>query len=239
MSPGLAACARLKCVREPSSTSGSSAVPSDAALVVAARANEVWAKEALFRRHAGLVNGLAFRVMGRDEDLDDLVQDVFTEAWRSLGRLSDPQAFSSWISAIVVRTAHKILRRRRVMRALGLRGADPVDFDAVVSPSAPPDIQVELRSVYRLVEKLPPTTRVAFVLRRIDAMPLEDIASAIGVSLATVKRRIAGAEKLLLQSAEGQGMRDAVGGVEEDSAVHPCGASLASPLRGIGEGGRP
>jgi RNA polymerase sigma-70 factor (ECF subfamily) len=73
---------------QPQTRSGSG--PSDAALVVAARANESWAKEALFRRYVHLVNGLAYRVIGRDEDLDDLVQDSFTEAWRSLHRLDNP-----------------------------------------------------------------------------------------------------------------------------------------------------
>src|SRR5512145_3345344 len=98
--------------------------PSDAALVVAARANESWAKEALFRRYVQLVNGLAYRVIGRDADLDDLVQDSFIEAWRCLHRLDNPQVFSSWLSAIVVRTAHKLLRRRRLMNAIGLRHSD-------------------------------------------------------------------------------------------------------------------
>jgi RNA polymerase sigma-70 factor, ECF subfamily len=240
VAPHPVAYATLRCVRTPPPVSRSRVGPTDAALVVAARANEAWAKEALFRRHAGLVNGLAFRVMGRDDDLDDLVQDTFTEAWRYLGRLSDPQAFSSWISAIVVRTAHKMLRRRRVMRALGLRGADPVDLDAVISQGAPPDVQVELRRVYRLVESLPPTTRIAFVLRRIDAMPLEEIASTIGVSLATVKRRVASAEKLLLESAAGEGHPDGDGDgrAEADSTTCGFGSVASSPLRRIGKGGR-
>src|SRR5688572_10280541 len=58
----------------------SGAGPTDAALVVAARAGEDWAREALFRRHAPMVAGMAFRLLGRDEDVDDLVQDSFVEA---------------------------------------------------------------------------------------------------------------------------------------------------------------
>lgn len=178
-----------------SSRSGSG--PSDAALVVAARANEAWAKEALFRRYAPLVNGLAYRVVGRDSDLDDLVQDCFVEAWRCLSRLENPQAFSSWISAIVVRTAHKLIRRRRLANLLGLRPKESVDVDLLLSSSAPPDVKVELQAIYRLVDEMPPSTRVAFVLRRVEGMGLEEIAEMMQLSLATVKRRLQEAERLL------------------------------------------
>jgi RNA polymerase sigma-70 factor (ECF subfamily) len=180
---------------QPQTRSGSG--PSDAALVVAARANESWAKEALFRRYVHLVNGLAYRVIGRDEDLDDLVQDSFTEAWRSLHRLDNPQVFSSWLCSIVVRTAHKLLRRRKLMSALGLRHRETIDLDALIAPSAPQDVLVELRAIYAMVETLPTMTRVAFVLRRVEGVGLEEIATMLGVSLATVKRRIADAERQL------------------------------------------
>src|SRR6266513_458158 len=73
-------------VTSSSPTTRSGAGPSDAALVVAARAGEAWAQEALFRRHARMVNGLALRLIGRDADLDDLVQEAFAQALGSLDR---------------------------------------------------------------------------------------------------------------------------------------------------------
>jgi RNA polymerase sigma-70 factor (ECF subfamily) len=182
----------------PSAQTRSGAGPSDAALVVAARANERWAQEALFRRHAAMVNGLAFRLVGRDADLDDLVQDCFAEAWRSLGRLSEPAAFSSWLGAIVVRTAHKLIRRRRLLARLGFRDAGAIEVDQLISPAAPADLRAELRAVYTVVESLPAATRVAFVLRRVEGLALEEIVTLTGASLATVKRRIAEGERRIL-----------------------------------------
>jgi RNA polymerase sigma-70 factor (ECF subfamily) len=179
------------------STTISGAGPTDAALVVAARAEETWAKEALFRRYIAMVNGLGYRLLGRDSDLEDLVQDSFTEAWRALPGLENPQAFASWMASIVVRTAHKMLRRRRLARALGLRRSDPVDFDALIAPTAPPDARSEIEGIYRVVERLPAATRVAFLLRRVEGLPLQEIADCMGTSLATVKRRIASAEQSL------------------------------------------
>lgn len=169
--------------------------PTDAALVVAARADEPWAKEALFQRYATLVNGLGYRILGRDSELDDLVQDTFTEAWRSLPSLDTPQSFASWLGTIVVRTAHKMLRRRRLATRLGLRRSELVDPDTLISRTAPPDARSELMAVYRIVETLPAQTRIAFVLRRVEGMSLEQIAQSLGISVTTVKRRIAEAGK--------------------------------------------
>ena len=181
----------------PNPSTKSGAGPSDAALVVAARADERWAKEALFRRYAGMVNGLAYRLIGRDADLDDLVQDCFAEAWRSLGRLDAPQAFAAWLASIVARTAHKMLRRRRLMTRLGLRRKEPVKLETLISPYAPPDARAELLAVYRVVDSLPPTTRVAFLLRRVEGLQIEEIAGVLRTSQATVKRRIQDAENHL------------------------------------------
>src|SRR5205814_1213040 len=100
----------------------------DAVLVDAARAGELWAKEALFLRYASMVNGLVFRLMGRDEDLEDLVQESFAQAFQSLDRLRVASTFCAWLGSIVVRTSHKVLRHRRLLTRLGLRRSEPVDF---------------------------------------------------------------------------------------------------------------
>jgi RNA polymerase sigma-70 factor, ECF subfamily len=174
--------------------------PTDAALVVAARAGEDWAREALFRRHAHMVSGMAFRLLGRDDDVDDLVQDSFVEALRSLDRLQAPQAFASWLASIVVRTSSKVIRRRRLLTRLGLRRSDAgVDIDAVVAPSAPPDVATELRALYGRIESLPANERVALVLRRVEGLGIDEIAALVGASPATVKRRIAEGEQRLSQ----------------------------------------
>jgi RNA polymerase sigma-70 factor (ECF subfamily) len=181
----------------------SHAGPSDAALVLAARAGEAWAQEALFRRHAPMVNGLSFRLMGRDADVDDLVQESFVTAFARLHSLDDPQAFASWIGSIVVRTAGKIIRRRVLLERLGLRRKrDPIDIDTIASRVAGPDVAVELRRLYERLERLPAEQRIAFVLRRIEGMELQEIATTTGVSLATAKRRIAAAQQAVERWAD-------------------------------------
>jgi RNA polymerase sigma-70 factor (ECF subfamily) len=165
--------------------------------VIAARAGESWAQEALFRRYARLVLGLSQRILAGREEADDLAQDVFVQALSRLDTLDNPQAFAAWISTIVVRTASKRLRRRRLLVRLGLRPAQPVDPDAVVSSSAPADVASELRSVYGALDGMSAEERVALVLRRVEGMELLEIAERMSLSLATVKRRLTAAERKL------------------------------------------
>jgi len=176
--------------------------PSDAALVLAARAGEEWAREALFRRHARLALGLAYRLLPRDADLEDLVQDSFLSAFERLDRLSNPQAFQAWLSSIVVRTAGKRLRRRRLQVRLGLVRSEPIDVDQVVSRSAPPDVAAELRAVYGLLERLNVEERIALVLRRVEKLEIPEIAGHMGLSISTVKRRLSAAEARLERALE-------------------------------------
>jgi len=175
--------------------------PSDAALVVAARAGEQWAREAIYRRYSGLAFGMAYRLLGRDHEIDDLVQECFAQALANLHRLDDPQALGAWLAALIVRTTQKMLRRRAVATRLGLRRPmDPLDADQLVSPNAPTDVQAELRAIYRIIETLPTRARIALLLRRVEGMSQEEVAQAMGVSLSTAKRLLADGEERLREA---------------------------------------
>lgn len=177
--------------------SSSSSGPSDTELIVSAIAGERWAQEVIFRRYTRLVNGLAFRLMGSRSDAEDLSQDVFVQAFQSLHRLENHASLSSWLCSITVRTAHKRIRRLRLMSRLGLRRSEPVNFDAVVSSAAPPEAQVELRAIYAVLHELPAEDRMALVLRRVEGMAIAEIAAHLERSVATVKRRLKSAEEHL------------------------------------------
>jgi RNA polymerase sigma-70 factor (ECF subfamily) len=178
----------------------SGAGPTDAALVVAARGGEPWAREALFRRHARMAIGLAHRLLPRDGEVDDVVQDSFLFALQRLDSLQNPQAFAAWLGSIVVRTVSKRLRRRRLLTRLGLRAPESIDPDRVLAATAPGEVAVELRRVYALVDQLPVEQRVALLLRRVDGLEIPEIAQYMRLSASTVKRRLKAAEELLERS---------------------------------------
>jgi RNA polymerase sigma-70 factor (ECF subfamily) len=163
-------------------------------LVLASRAGEDWARQALFARSGRMVLGLAHRILAGREDADDLSQDVFFYAFNQLDTLKNPQAFAAWLSSIVVRTASKRLRRHRLMVRLGLKSKEALDPETMVSRGTPADVAADLRAVYRILQRLDPEERVALVLRRVEGLELAEIAEQMQLSVATIKRRLAAAE---------------------------------------------
>ncbi len=144
-----------------------------------------------------MVNGMAFRLLGRASDVDDLAQESFFQALTHLDRLSNPNAFRSWLGGIVVRQGGKMLRRRKLRARFGLERGEPVDVEAMIGSSASPEVAAELRAVYAVLDRLPVEARVALVLRRVEGMKLEEVAAQMDLSLATVKRRLKVAEEAL------------------------------------------
>lgn len=187
----------------------SGAGPSDAALVIAARAGERWAQEALFRRYARMVNGLSYRLLGRDDELDDLVQDSFLQALRSLDRLENPQAFASWLGAIVIRTAHKRLRRRSLAARLGLRPSVPIDPESIIARGAPVEVRAELGELYGELDRMRPDVRTALLLHNVEGMTVPQVADAMSISSSTVKRRLADGRKRLTRLRAAAAVHDA------------------------------
>jgi RNA polymerase sigma-70 factor (ECF subfamily) len=171
--------------------------PTDGVLVVAARAGERWAKEALFRRHAPHVMGLAYRLLGSDVDLEDVAQEAYFQALSSLDRLRDADAFGAWMAGILVRCVHRLLRRRRMLRRLGLRDAVPVDPDVALSPGAPADVVAELRGIYAVLDALSTEARLALVLHRVEGFSVPEVARLLDCSPSTVKRRLSEAAAAL------------------------------------------
>jgi RNA polymerase sigma-70 factor (ECF subfamily) len=186
--------------------------PSDASLVLAAlsgrRADrDEAALETLFRRHLRMASGIAYRLLGGDDEMEDVVQESFAVAFAKLASLKDPQAFASWLASIVTATAIATIRRRRLLARLGLRSQEVFRCEALLSPHAPPDVALELRAVYEVVQGLPVDERVMLVLRRVDELTLEEIAGRTGWSIATIKRRLASAEAKLAAHRADAGAR--------------------------------
>jgi RNA polymerase sigma-70 factor (ECF subfamily) len=152
--------------------------------------------EQAFRAHASQVATMALRILGRREDADDLVQDVFMKAGRWLGRLDNAAAVRAWLMKVTVRLAWRRLRMRRWRVALGLDGS--YDYAEVARTGRPsPEDAAFLAEVYRMLDRVPARERLAWSLRHVDGERLEDIAERCTCSLATAKRWIASAQARL------------------------------------------
>jgi RNA polymerase sigma-70 factor (ECF subfamily) len=149
----------------------------------------------LFRRYAPYVATIGLRLLGRDDELDDLVQEVFIEAYRGLHQLRHHEAIKSWLGRIAVRRATRRLRRRRLRVFFSLEALPP---DAnLIDEGATPEEQASVASTYRLVERLPVRQRVAWVLKHVEGETLDAIAGLCHVSKTTVQRRLRAAERAL------------------------------------------
>jgi RNA polymerase sigma-70 factor, ECF subfamily len=161
---------------------------SDAALVAAVRAGRPDAREELVRRCAGDVERILYRVLGPDPDMEDVAHDVFMAAFSSIDQLREPQALRSWLVSIAVRSARKLIARRR--RWSFIRSMAPGDLPEPEADAGSADVSDALRATYQILAQLRVDDRIAFALRQVDGMELTAVADATCVSLATAKRRI-------------------------------------------------
>jgi len=142
-----------------------------------------------YRRYAPYVAAVAIRVLGRDDELDDVVQDVFLDAARGIRGLREPGAIKGWLAKITVRVAVRRLRRRRLLRALHL-DREPLDHEEPACADASPEQRVLVGRVYAALDRLSAELRVAWVLRHVQGESLEAAAALCGCSLSTYQRRL-------------------------------------------------
>ena len=158
------------------------------------------ALEALFRRYARYVATIGFKLLGRDDELDDLVQDVFIEAHRGLHQLRDLDAAKGWLARITVRRAVRRLRRQK-LRAFFSLEAMGVDAPLVVDGAASPEERAHVTATYRRLEALPVAQRIAWLLKNVEGETLDSIAALCACSKATVQRRLRAARLALEEEA--------------------------------------
>jgi RNA polymerase sigma-70 factor, ECF subfamily len=113
--------------------------------------------------------------------------------------LEDPNALRSWLTRITVFTARGRIRRRVRWRFIRFLGFD--ELPDLPAPQVDAEVSEALRATYRALDRLPPDERIAFALRFVDGMELNDVARACHISLATVKRRLARAQQNFLELA--------------------------------------
>ena len=146
--------------------------------------------QALFERYAPYVARIGLRLLGRESDVDDLIQDVFLAAFRQRHQVREPAAFKGWLAVVTVRTARRQLRMRKLRGFVGLDSLPPLELR---EPGMSPERRALLSKVYQVLEGLPIEQRLAWTLRFVEGEKLEDVAEQCACSLATAKRRISAA----------------------------------------------
>jgi RNA polymerase sigma-70 factor (ECF subfamily) len=170
-------------------------VDPDRGLVEAAAGGDREAFDELVRKYQGAIVSLIRSLSGGSEDAEDLAQDVFVRAWRSLGGFRGDSTFRTWLHRIainVVRSHYgRASRLRRWLQpapAAEMDGPDPIEA-AADATDMESDV-VRRDAIDRALAAIPAEMREAVVLRDVQGLDYREIADALGVPMGTVESRI-------------------------------------------------
>lgn len=168
----------------------------EADLVAKARSGNLFAFEEIVRRHERRVYAVAYRIVRRHDVADDVVQEAFLRAYRSLDRFDTARPFGPWIARIAANLALSHMRSP-VAREEEL----PEGYGEAATKSPSPlegVLDAEAQQVLEeAVEALSPEQRAVFVLRVNEELSYREIAEALDLSVGTVMSRLSRARERL------------------------------------------
>ena len=192
---------------------GSIGVPSVAAaderqLIRRAQKGDKVAFEVLVQRHQHRVFAVARGILKRQEDVEDIAQQVFVKAYFSLKRFDQRAAFSTWLYKITVNECWDLLRKRK---------ARPLIYEADFSEeqsrqfsateqraNSGPDTSERMAMRQRLdnmLAQLDERDRAMLVLKEVEGFSVEEIAETLGLNANTVKVRLFRARRRIVEYA--------------------------------------
>jgi RNA polymerase sigma-70 factor, ECF subfamily len=163
-------------------------VPDDRELVSRCLARDRAAQRRLFDREKRQVYSTLFRILGSNQHLDDLVQDVFLAVFRGLHTFRGESSLSTWIDCCAVRTALAHIRSKRNRQHLelvveSLPADDPSAERRALAREA-------TRHLYDTLEHLEPKYRMAFALHAIDGRSISEVAALMQATVVATKARV-------------------------------------------------
>lgn len=172
----------------------------DDALAEGLIAGERWAATAVYKKHGRMVFRFIHRALGVTGEAEDLTQEVFLQVFSKVHNLRNPRALKSFVFSVAVRVLKWELRSRRTRRFFFVSGSETYPEPAVAELDA--ESRQAIERLYAILDRLRVQERVAFVLRHVEQLKLEEISEALGVSLATVKRRLERATRIVSREME-------------------------------------
>ncbi|HVP37751.1 MAG TPA: sigma-70 family RNA polymerase sigma factor [Candidatus Saccharimonadales bacterium] len=183
----------------------------DALLVQRCLRGEERAYGVLLGRYRRSVYSLIYRMVGNAEEAQDLAQEAFIRAFRSLASYDPQRSFANWLFKIASNLTIDFFRKRRlptVSTAMGEEEDEGRELDLPdPSPSALDSLveDEEARLTADLVQSLPEHYRIVVLLRHGQDLTYEEIADALSLPVGTVKARLHRARHMLRDKLEGRG----------------------------------
>jgi len=175
-------------------------------LIARAKAKDDAALEQLIRAYQQRIAAFVVSVVGKDDDWQDLCQQIFVKMVLGLRRLDNPGAFEPWLMRIARNSCFDYLRRRRTRRFL-----TPWQPWHDTVPSEPPSDEAEALSLAldTAIGRLPAEQRELVTMVRSRHWTYEALAQTAGISLAALKTRLFRARRRLRElMTEGEAGND-------------------------------
>lgn len=182
---------------------------SDADLVARALRREGAAFRIIMTRYNQRLYRLARGIVGRASEAEDVVQEAYVHAFRSLETFRGDSALSTWLSRIVINEALGRLRKqKREGKVTNLDAAQAEIIQFPGNASDDPERTMAQRQILHLVEEatdhLPATFRAVFVARVIEGLSMEETAELLGIKPETVKTRLYRARQMVRKELDAQ-----------------------------------
>ena len=164
----------------------------DELLVVRCQLGELEAFDALIARWHRPLWLYIRRMTGRDEDAQDLLQEVWLRVIRGIGRLRDGSRFRGWLFGIARRALMDRLRR-----VYSAPATDDVDVAELALEIEATDSEADLALLEATLETLPATEREVLTLFYLRDLTLAELAQVLNVPVGTIKSRLFRARRML------------------------------------------
>jgi len=173
----------------------------DAELVAHTLAGSDVAFAELVDRYNDLLHRHAQRMMGREDDAEDVVQTAWIKAYRRLAQCQDPERFGAWVFRIAANGCKDALKaERNEVVPMDAVGELPSSADG---PDEGAEREEQRRQIAAALDRLPADQREAFLLKHAEGWSYEDMAERLGVGVSALKMRVHRAreelQKLLLE----------------------------------------
>ncbi len=161
----------------------------------------------LYHRYLGQVHAFCMRMLQGRPDVEDAVQQVFLEAWRSLYRFERRSLFSTWITKIAIHTCLSFHRKNgRMLLATDDHDNLADESDDVVwgNYMTPPDEQVwyaaRKKAISKILGRMTRKKQLVFIMSDMQGMTAPEISTVLGIPDATVRTRLFHARREFLSS---------------------------------------
>ena len=183
---------------------------SDAAVVAQVLAGDKEAFRLLVDRHTRSIYSVAYRMTGNQQDAEEILQETFLRAYKSLARFELRSSFATWLYRIAVNRSLDFLKAKKMNESYPISenpGAEPGEQEIQLPETGPgPErllLSTEARErISRALGLLSPAERVAFTMRHMEGRSIEEISQSLNIRTSAAKNSIFRAVQKLRQQLE-------------------------------------